>query len=414
MISDNSDTELEYGIRAFEDAGLPSGYRSAQLISIAEQLTSRTGEARATASAYAIAGTPQLPSVDDGELQSVLRADRDKRGNSKKKVSPAYLHQLASRGDVGAAVELVNDAVDDVQPSVRVAASTASIALEIAGGTSADEIPYRLVRPLVDAMRASDDQAEVAEIMLAGLDDVQRQKSGETHFARPSPHTRSNRVTGIQLHPPEKPLSIGVHGTFSRRRTSPMVPAHRFYQSLRHEVTSSLYPISPGHFRWTSRYRTSDRAQAAEDLQRWTHTAGNREHLDTIYAHSHGGNVVLDALSRELITVDFLVLLSVPAVRRSDDDWDRINRRVGRALSYRTGFDPVIAVDRLAHNIGFLRDRTEATDGPEFPGAFEVFQQPAFYGYRFGFTHSRWLDPDVWSDTLFDDLRSENTRARAR
>jgi pimeloyl-ACP methyl ester carboxylesterase len=399
--------DTEFGHFAFEDRSFPDDYRSAQILSIAEQLTSRDNQQLATAYAYALPGTPKLPGVDSKELAGVVRNVREKRSRGSQKESSAYLHDRAGHGDVDAAVELVDNFLDDSSPTVRVAASSAAIALEVASGARVDDLPYRLVRPLVDAVRDGQPEAEVAEIMLEALEEVGRP---EPEFAQ---GVDESVFVGIRRQEPHQDLSIGVHGTFSRRRSSPMFPPHAFYKGLRREVTPSLYPHSRSHFRWTSRYRSSDRQQAAEDLQRWTHLAGDRDELDTVYAHSHGGNVVLEALSQKLVRVKFLVLLSVPAVRRSDNEWDSINEQVGWAVSYRAGFDPVIAVDRLAHNIGFRRESTEPSDGPEFPSRFHVHQQPPVNSHAFGFTHSGWLNPILWARArMFQDLRYEAAMAR--
>lgn len=406
----HDDSDLQFGEEAFYWPAQPGYARSAQILSLAEQLTSRSDDERRAASLFAAPGTPKLPYVDAEELRAVVRPGREKRRDRARKESPLHLHRRAAEGDVEAAIELVDDSLDDASRSARVAASSASIAIEIAAGVDADDISYRLLRPLVETVRASGDESEMADIMLEGLA-TRSKKSNPADTRVQERALRPQGLGAITPHGPNDELSIGVHGTFSRRGASPMIPSHRFYKSLRQNVTPSMYPVARGHFRWTSRYNAADRAQAADDLQRWTHAAGNRTRLDTVYAHSHGGNVVLEALSRQLISVGFLVLLSVPTVRRPESAWARVNAQVGRAVSYRAGFDPVIAVDRLAHNIGFRADATEPTDGPEFPSTFDVRQQPAVNTHRFGFSHSGWLDPRVWSHGLYSDLRYESELA---
>jgi hypothetical protein len=136
--------------------------------------------------------------------------------------------------------------------------------------------------------------------------------------------------------------SITIHGTWARFRGDWWKPGSDFYNYLTLNVSGDLYP-GTDNFRWEGHLSENARQKGARDLQEWM----SRQELpcvDTVYAHSHGGNVALDAA---LLGVRFklLVLMSVPVRSRTADEWNRIRSCVGRMVSLRSHFDLVVLLD---------------------------------------------------------------------
>ena len=153
------------------------------------------------------------------------------------------------------------------------------------------------------------------------------------------------------LNPPdteEGPLeptrtSITVHGTFARLRSDWYKPGSAFHRYLKRQVSTDLYS-GDDYFRWDGRYNDASRQFGANDLKRWLRKHRMRS-LDTVFAHSHGGNLVLTAISKG-VRARLLVLMNVPARSRQPREWDSIFRNAGRIVSLRSRFDLVIYADR--------------------------------------------------------------------
>jgi hypothetical protein len=73
-------------------------------------------------------------------------------------------------------------------------------------------------------------------------------------------------------------------------------PGSTFHRYLKRRVSADLYS-GDDYFRWDGRYSDSSRQLGASDLKRWLRKHQVRS-LDTIFAHSHGGNLVLTAVSK--------------------------------------------------------------------------------------------------------------------
>lgn len=141
--------------------------------------------------------------------------------------------------------------------------------------------------------------------------------------------------------------SIAVHSTFARLGPAArkwFLPTSSLSRRIRTECTPSLYQ-GAHTFRWSAGYSAHERAAGANDLMAWCDLHGTRE-LDTVFAHSHGGSVVLDAISRGL-RVRLLVLLHVPVIPRSVHTWRVIEQNTGRVLDLRTACDWVVLLDRM-------------------------------------------------------------------
>ncbi|WP_238006413.1 hypothetical protein KZZ52_15865 [Dactylosporangium sp. AC04546] len=139
------------------------------------------------------------------------------------------------------------------------------------------------------------------------------------------------------------PASMIAHGTWSRLRGTWWRPGGDLFTYLRGGASPELYAKSD-YFRWSSAYDKAARIAAAADLKTWL-AARRLDGLETVYAHSHGGNVVLEAAANG-VRVSLLVLLSVPARRRTAAEWSAIRRNTGRIVSLRVACDVVVLVDR--------------------------------------------------------------------
>ena len=160
-------------------------------------------------------------------------------------------------------------------------------------------------------------------------------------------HPALDRLTDSddQAGPPEPArTSITVHGTFARLRTRWWKPGSEFHSYLLERCSRDLYGGSD-HFRWDGRYNEACRAAAASDLATWCRSHGVRR-LDTVYAHSHGGNVALTAAQEDGVRTGLMVLMSTPAQSRTDEQWESIFSRTRRIVSLRSRFDLVVLADR--------------------------------------------------------------------
>jgi hypothetical protein len=145
--------------------------------------------------------------------------------------------------------------------------------------------------------------------------------------------------------PPEPArTSITVHGTFARLRTKWWKPGGDLHTYLKARCSPDLYG-GDDHFRWDGRYDDACRRSAAGDLATWCRVHKVRR-LDTVYAHSHGGNVALTAAQDCGVRTSLLVLLSTPAQHRTEHQWESIFSRIHRIVSVRSRFDLVVLADR--------------------------------------------------------------------
>jgi hypothetical protein len=144
---------------------------------------------------------------------------------------------------------------------------------------------------------------------------------------------------------PPEPVrtSIMIHGTFARMNSDWYKPGSAFHRYLKRQVSADLYS-GDDYFRWDGRYNDASRRLGASDLGEWL-TEHHVRSLDTVFAHSHGGNLALAAIANGVI-VRLLVLISVPAKRRTSEEWESIFSNVGRVVSLRARFDLVIYADR--------------------------------------------------------------------
>ena len=141
--------------------------------------------------------------------------------------------------------------------------------------------------------------------------------------------------------------SVALHGTWARVAPERWyAPGHPLHSHIAAESSTNLY-VRDDYPRWSGGYTADARRAGAEGLQRWV---VDRKELilgiDTIYAHSHGGNVALSAAAMGL-KIELLVLLHVPPRWRPDAEWQAIQNNVNRVLVYRTKLDAVVLADMI-------------------------------------------------------------------
>ena len=107
--------------------------------------------------------------------------------------------------------------------------------------------------------------------------------------------------------------------------------------------------------------------------------------LDTVFAHSHGGNVALTAAANGE-RIRMLVTLHTPALPRPDEQWAAIRARIGRVLVMRTRLDHVVLAD------GLVTGSTQRFDQAKLPHKPVVLH---------------WANKDAWfSHSFFTKLDS--------
>ncbi|TFC36235.1 hypothetical protein [Cryobacterium sp. TMT2-42-4] len=400
MIFDPVFGHSEAGREAFEEKnGRNDVSRATQIMSITEQLTrpdkTRFVDAGSSLPSEEVVSEYLLETADlrVPRLASLLvdggMADRDAvrklREKSGAKRNDRELWNAASEGDTEAAIELVHEGMDDEAELVRVSSAGSFVLLELSAGSTIDELPYGLVRVLLEGNRSNDPRARaVAQLMLEALEPPQQVPRAR----RSSP-----------IHMPRADLGIGVHGTFSPYGKSPLAPNSEFYRYLARDHSPGLYGQAEGAFRWSGRYRASDRDRAAEELVEWNYRANDGQPLDVLYAHSHGGNVALSAIEQGL-QVRFLVLLSTPALVRSRHSWATINGNTGGAVALRTHMDYAILADWIASRFPLPWLSGRASNG-YFHSSNFVVHEPSPVSW---FSHSDWLSEAVWQDLGIDGV----------
>lgn len=389
------------GDRAFTEPSGSGRSRAVHLLLLAEQL-SRGEHERLPIALHADAAELDAPTL---EWSSALGEERRARaifGVDAKRREPAHIAATWSavrRGDGGAALELLGMCTHDPSPFARLGAIVGLLALSRAAGLRSRADDHLLRCLFAEQYRAPYEVGAVARELFDLL------TSPEERELPPPPGSRRPGS------PAGGSLSIGVHGTFSRYGTSRVAPNQPFYSYLSSQFSPELFQDERTCFRWSGRYARADRSKAARDLPLWLDSIGDAEELDTVYAHSHGGNVALSALAQGL-RIKFLVLLSVPPIERSSEEWATIDRHVGYAMSLRSRLDWVVLADlvarRAARAIGV--PGVERSSGLDFPPEADIHTTAPF-GW---FSHSTWLDQHVWqTSTIEAEVRNKHALAHA-
>lgn len=196
--------------------------------------------------------------------------------------------------------------------------------------------------------------------------------------------------------------SIAVHGTWARFAAERWyAPEGSLHQLIRSTSTPDLYP-DDDYFRWTGGYSEPDRNQGAADLTSWLHHRRLAE-VDTVFAHSHGGNVVLSAAASGA-KIGLLVLMHTPALQRTQADWARIRSNVRRVVVMRTRLDYVLLGD------GIRNGSTQAFDQRDLPHRQlmpHVLDRRGWISHTTFVTHPNWVEWNLPREVAYERHRPQ-------
>ncbi|HWI31524.1 MAG TPA: alpha/beta hydrolase [Microbacterium sp.] len=184
----------------------------------------------------------------------------------------------------------------------------------------------------------------------------------------------------------EQTLSTTINGTWG------LVDDDGWYQPgsglhglLRDRLSENLYSESD-YYGWSGEYSDPARWVAAQDLLIWREARSEPEAIDTVYAHSHGGTVALNAAALGQ-RIRFLVLLHAPAVPRSAEEWATIRGNVRRVVAMRTRLDLVVLADRFKSN---SRQKFDAAQLPHTPVVRHWREREAWFSHSFYVNRANW------------------------
>lgn len=196
--------------------------------------------------------------------------------------------------------------------------------------------------------------------------------------------SRSSRIDG--------PTSTAIHGTWGLvTDTGWHKPGSRLHHHLHATTTPNLYS-GDTYFMWSGEYSEQGRADGARDLSQWRDVVSDTPWLDTVYAHSHGGNVALNSLAAGN-QIKMLVLLHTPAIHRSAEEWASIRANVGGVIAMRTRMDLVVLGDSLRHFENRLK--FSPRDLPHFPVVGHWRHRDAWLSHSHFITVDNWISKDL-------------------
>jgi hypothetical protein len=282
-------------------------------------------------------------------------------------------------GSSQSAFSYLYHSLDDPSESVRVAAACALENLHPKPNARVDQV-------LAEGLRSGNLLVrEMAKVAHGATPD-----SSEDLF----PDVNEEVVGLAKDNAEDRTHSLLVHGTWSRLSASEerwYVPGAELPLHILKEASPDLY-LDRDYFRWSSGYSDGARTTGAAKLLRWCQKHAI-ETLDTVYAHSHGGNVVLEAMSMGL-KVNLLVLLHVPILKRGANEWSAIQENVGWVLDLRTPLDWVVIVDGLrTGSTNAFRGELNCVDTPSLP-----INQKTMISHTRYTKHGVWKSLDLASD----------------
>jgi hypothetical protein len=382
------------GLDAFTSADRSAAWSaSAQLLLIAGKLVPRdyAGPANSPPEAADVAdvadvadaeaiGVPHVRPLDVRPLDAGDSSSLDSRVSSsrasRETKTAAYLWSaLEETAEPLTAVALLLNQLDSPSQIIRVSAATALLAVST--------------------------ETDRARSTLAGI----------RRFGSPTARAMTALAIGSAGAPPSArvavpmtgDVSVGITGSFGRWREPQLTPGGPLFRLLKEEVSPNLYADAASYFRWAGGYSEASRRDAARDFSLWLKTSGAPDRLDSVFAHSHSGNVALNAVTLG-VPMRFLVLIGTPALHRPEGEWSTISRRLGRAISLRSRLDLVLLLDRLLGG----GPEGPGSGGPTFGDAFNcrVLAPPVW------FSHTALLRPSVWREfDLVEEIRFEHSLA---
>jgi hypothetical protein len=273
-----------------------------------------------------------------------------------------YLWAEGQRGDAAASSALIRACVTHEFQPVRVASAA------IWSLANPSDVPAGTA--LFQALdSASESSRGIARTVLAS--------DGYSPVQLEPPPIAQSPVVPDQL----RPLSLIVHGTWAYDERWWRPGVGDFHRYIKDNVRPNLWARPSGYY-WSGRYQVADRDWAIHDLLSWVAQHCLRG-VDTLFAHSYGGQVAMRAVAAGL-DVRTLVFLSTPFFSDDRPSLLAIQRRC-RIRSFRTQNDLVLFADKL----------TRFAKNPLSPKPIT----PPFSEHRIGglFTgHSATHDPDTW------------------
>lgn len=187
------------------------------------------------------------------------------------------------------------------------------------------------------------------------------------------------------------PTSTTIHGTWGLvTETGWHKPGSPLHDHLR-STTGNLYS-DRGYFLWSGEYSDRARTDGAADLIDWQDLVSDAGWLDTVYAHSHGGNVALSAAASGQ-RIKMLVLLHTPAIARSDEEWATITANIRSVIAMRTRMDLVVLADSLRSKEP--RQKFNPTKLPHFPVVGHWKNHEAWFSHSYYVTLENWTQNDL-------------------
>ncbi|MDJ0324712.1 alpha/beta hydrolase [Cryobacterium sp. PH31-AA6] len=212
-------------------------------------------------------------------------------------------------------------------------------------------------------VRLAQKSADPIVRQIAAAAQLQRVEPGDS----PEEESPRPRPGSIRQH-----TSTMVHGTLGWKGDW-WYPGGDYFEYVAGLHRHDLYR-GGGEFSWSGALSERQRAQAADRLARWIDGVGGG-HLDTVFAHSYGGEVVARAVNAGTL-VDDVVLLSAPINQRHRDMVDRVSR----VIDVRLKVDIVLILAGAGQSI------------PDQPSVTRFIVDRPFWSHNA--THS----PKVWEE----------------
>lgn len=198
-------------------------------------------------------------------------------------------------------------------------------------------------------------------------------------FPRPTQTSSATRTK-------QRTLSTTINGTWGLVDDDGWYqPGSPMHNRLRDPLTKNLY-ADTDFYGWSGEYSDAARWVAAQDLLSWREARSELEAIDTVYAHSHGGTVALNAAARGQ-KIRFLVLLHTPAVPRSQQEWATIRGNIRRVVAMRTRMDLVLLADRFRSK---SRQKFNAAELPHTPVVRHWREREAWFSHSFYVERRNW------------------------
>jgi hypothetical protein len=209
---------------------------------------------------------------------------------------------------------------------------------------------------------------------------------------------------------PHDETSLAIHGTWDRLNPGGWYkPESDLYSHLTNKVTSNLFQ-GDGYFRWSGGYSEQQRQLGANDFRPWKAAYGVGT-IDTVYAHSHGGNVALNLLANGE-RIRFLVLLHTPVIYRPDFEWKIIRSNVSRVVVMRTRADLVMLADGLLRGSSLEFDERKL---PHTPIRHHWKRKDAWFSHSHFVTLSTWTNYNLAREVNYEhDLALKKHPPRPR